>query len=359
MPGAFGASGRRVTRALVVGGYGVFGSLIARELARRSVPVTIAGRDGVRAKAAAAALGSEHEHAGVALDLADRAALAPLLAAKPVVVNAAGPFHAFGTALLEACLDAGCHHVDIADDRAYARVVRALDPRLRESGVAAVWGCSSFPAVSMALVRAARGDRPAPSRARITLFIGNDNAKGYGAIASASAQAGRIIAAPQGTLVGFRGKERVPLPAPFGERPAFDYDSAEYDLLAAAGVAEVRVKVGFENPIANAGFAVLSRLPLRPGRRTASLLAMLGRFAPRWGSSGGAVMAELWWPDGSSARASLSGAKDGQLIAALPAVLVAQVLCAGRAASGAMTAPELLGAETLLGGLQRAGFTLG
>lgn len=343
-------------RALVIGGYGVFGSLIARELARRSVSVTIAGRDGARAAAAAAALGPGHE--GIALDLADRAVLAPLLAAKPVVVNAAGPFHDFGTALLEACLVAGCHHVDIADDRTYARSVRALDGRLRERGVAAVWGCSSFPGVSIALVRVARGDRAAPSRVRLTLFIGNDNAKGYGAIASASAQAGRPIAAPQGVLTGFRGKERIPLPEPFGARTAFDYDAPEYDLLAAEGVAFVRVKVGFENAIANAGFRVLSRLPFRPGRRAASLLATLGGFAPRNGSSGGAVLAELTWPDGSTARASLSGAKDGQLIAALPAALVAKELCAGRETSGAMTAPDLLGADTLLGALQSAGFTL-
>src|SRR5205085_12249082 len=107
------------------------------------------------------------------------------------------------------CLEAGCHHVDIADDRAYARSVRALDARLRSRGVAAVFGCSSFPAVSLSLERAARGDRPRPSRVRLTLFIGNDNAKGYGAIASASSQAGRPIGAPQGDLVAFRGKERV------------------------------------------------------------------------------------------------------------------------------------------------------
>lgn len=345
-----------MTRALVVGGYGVFGSLIARELARRSVPVTIAGRDGGRARAAAAALGPEHE--GIALDLADPASLVLALATKPVVVNAAGPFHAFGTALLDACLEAGCHHVDIADDRDYARTVRTLDARLRERGVAAVWGCSSFPGVSMALVRVAQGNRRAPSRVRLTLFIGNDNAKGYGAIASASAQAGRPIVAPQGVLMGFRGRERVELPAPFGVRFAFDYDASEYDLLAAGGVAHVRVKVGFESSIANAGFAVLSRLPFRPGRRTASFLSMLGRFAPRTGTSGGAVLAELAWPDGSTARASLAGEKNGQLFAALPAALVAQALCAGRIASGAMTAPELLGADPLLGALQEAGFTL-
>lgn len=345
-----------LTRALVIGGYGVFGSHIARELARRSVPVIVAGRDGARAKAAAAALGKEHE--GVALDLADHASIARVLTAKPVVVNAAGPFHAFGATLLESCLDAGCHHVDIADDRAYARTVRSLDTRLRERGTAAVWGCSSFPAVSMALVRVARGSRPAPSRVRITLFIGNDNAKGHGAIAAASSQAGRPIGAPQGDLIGFRGKERILLPAPFGTRSAFDYDAPEYDLLVADGVAHVRVKVGFESVFVNAGFSVLSRLPFRPGSRTASLLAAVARLAPRAGSSGGAVLAELTWPDGSTARASLSGAKDGQLIAALPAVLVAQVLCAGRSAEGSMTAPDLLGAETLLGGLQHAGFTL-
>ena len=60
-------------RVIVFGGFGVFGSIVARELVRRGVAVTIAGRKGRRSESLAWELGSEY--ATITADITDRAAL--------------------------------------------------------------------------------------------------------------------------------------------------------------------------------------------------------------------------------------------------------------------------------------------
>jgi hypothetical protein len=147
---------------------------------------------------------------------------------------------------------------------------------------------------------------------------------------------------------------------PFGRRAVFNFDSPEYDLFPALlGVRSVRVKMGFELPLATYAFALLALLGLGGGRRTAALLDGPGRLAGRWGCSGGAVLTELFYRGDVVRRAAVAGSHDGQRMAALPAALVAGTLAAGPPPhTGAMTAYELLGAGPLLRGLCAAGFSL-
>src|SRR5262249_42245540 len=164
----------------------------------------------------------------------------------------------------------------IAVERDHAALIRAYGERFRQRGLAAVYGCSSLPAISGALALHARslcGDKTAkPERARVTLFIGNDNPKGRGAILSLLRTLGQPIHAPQGMLRGFRDREVVPLPPPFGRRAVFNFDSPEYDLFPALlGVRLVSVKVGFELRLANYGFAALALLGYRYDARLADL----------------------------------------------------------------------------------------
>jgi short subunit dehydrogenase-like uncharacterized protein len=348
-----------VSRAVVFGGYGTFGGRVGRELARFGVGVTIAGRDGNRAAAFAGTLGNDCR--GVAADVSRPADCRAALTGAAVAVHCAGPFRAADTALLDACLDAGCHYVDIADDRAYAAKVREYGDRFAARGLTAAYGCSSLPGISGALaLRAAAGRPDRPERARVTLFIGNDNPKGAAAVASLVGGLGRPIAAPQGELRGFRDREIVPLPPPFGPRPVFNFDSPDYDLLPAlVGVRSVSVKVGFELRPATYAFAALARLPFRYGRRTACVLDLPGRLVRGVGSSGGAVMAELLFAAGTERRAALVARQDGQRVAALPAAYAAQALATARPLPrGAVTASDLLGAEELLARLVGDGFEL-
>jgi hypothetical protein len=344
---------------VVFGGYGTFGGHVCRELARLGVPLTVAGRDGDRAGAFASGLGPGCR--GLGADVARPESCRDALRGQAVAVNCAGPFGGLGAALLDACLDASCHYADIADDRGYAALVRGRGDRFRERGLAAVYGCSSLPGISGALALLLRRDTAAaPERARVTLFIGNDNPKGQAAVGSLLGGLGRPIAAPQGTLRGFGDREVVPLPPPFGRRGVFNLDSPDYDLFPALlGVRSVAVKVGFELRLVTYGLALLARLGSGYGPRTGRLLDLPGRLLRRLGCSGGAVLTELFFPDGSARRAALAGRSDGQRMAALPCAFVARALAEGTTAvRGAATAYDCLGAVALLDSLTAAGFEL-
>lgn len=344
---------------LVVGGYGTFGTHVCRGLARRGVPLTVAGRDAARADALARALGPGCR--GLALDVTRAAACRAALPGRGVVVRCDGPFDHRDPTLLQACLEAGCHYADISEDRRHGAVVRGHGEPFRERGLAAVFGCSSLPGISGALaMHALRRATPPAERARVTLFIGNNNPKGGAAVRSLLAGLGRPIPAPQGTLYGFRDREVVPLPRPFGRRAVFNFDAPEYDLFPALlGVRRLSVKVGFELRTATYLFALLARLGSGYGARTARLLTLLGRPLRRWGCSGGAVMAELFLADGTVRRATLLARRDGQRMAALPCVLVVHALARdGVATGGAWTAYEFLGADSLLQALVAEGFEL-
>jgi hypothetical protein len=344
---------------LVVGGYGIFGAHVCRELVRWGVSLSVAGRDGARAEAFARTLGAGCTSRVVDAGQPDSCQAA--LQGHGVVVNCAGPFNSFDATLLEACLDCGCHYADIGDDRGYAALIRTLGDRFRARGLTAVYGCSSLPTISGALAIQARGDVTAVvERARVTLFVGNDNDKGDAAVRSVLAGLGRPIAAPQGTLLGFRDREVVPLPPPFGSRCIFNFESPDYDLLPdLLGTHAVSVKLGFELRLATCGFALLARLGSGYGARTARLISLPGRLLRCLGCSGGAVMTELFLTGGQVRHAALLARRDGQRMAALPCALAARALAEGRdGPRGAVTGYEYLGAEALLQALVSEGFEL-
>jgi hypothetical protein len=349
-----------VSRVVVFGGYGTFGSLVAKDLVRRGADVVIAGRDAARARRFAAELGPSVR--GVAADATDAASCRAALDGATVAASCAGPFSALGEALLDACVAAGCHYVDITDDRAFARRVRDWGPRFEAAGLAAVYGASSLPGISGALAiaaRAAAGEAPV-EHARVTLFIGNDNPKGSAAVHSFVPQLGRAIEAPQGTIKGFRDAERVELPAPFGPRTVYNMESPEYDLFPSLlGAPSVSVKLGFELRAAAFAFGLLARLGSRWGARTARTMTRIGRIASGSGHSGGAVMTELFLGGGRVVRAVLHGAEAAQTMAALPCSRSADRLrAAPPPRPGAQTAYDLLGARALLDAIVAEGYTL-
>ena len=343
---------------VVFGGYGTFGAHVARALAAVGLPVRIAGWDRERASRFATGLGPGHE--SVAADANDAGSCARALAGAHVAVHCAGPFSAMSLALPEACLTAGAHFVDIADDRGWFRRLAALDSRFRERGLTAVAGASSLPGISGALARIAARKLPAVEQARITLFIGNRNPKGDAAVRAAAGQLGLPFPAPQGILRGFHGREIVDLPPPFGRRAVYDWESPELDLFPALlGVRSVRVKVGFEARLATLSFAGLARLGPRLGRTLLAGMTPLARRLSFFGHSGGHVQVDLWAPGGTRATAALGAASDGQRMAALPAAFVAQALGSGSCnPRGFATAYEALGADALIERLAAAGYEL-
>lgn len=329
---------------VLFGGYGTFGIHAARTLTAAGLPLRIVGRDAARAD--------------VVADVNDPVSIRSALSGARVAVNCAGPFSAMTTALPEACLAAGIHYVDIADDRGWTARLRARDGEFRDRNLTAAIGCSSLPGISGALAILAARRLPSVERARITLFIGNRNPKGEAAVRAAVTQLGRPFPAPQGTLRGFHGREVVDLPPPFGSRGVYDWNSPELDLFPALlGAREVRVKVGFEARLATLSFAGLARLGPRLGGTLLAAMTPIARRLSGFGHSGGFVKVELFAPDGTRAAATLGRESEGQKMAALPAAFVAQGLLDGTVnVKGVTTAYEALGADRLIERLVAEGY---
>src|SRR5262249_57253853 len=114
-------------------------------LAAHGISVTIAGRDLARAESFAKALGVGHR--GLTADVTNANSCRASLQDQSVAVNCAGPFAPFADALLEACLDRGCHYVDIADDRDYTRLVRSKGELFRQRNLAADFWLFGFAAL--------------------------------------------------------------------------------------------------------------------------------------------------------------------------------------------------------------------
>lgn len=138
---------------LLVGATGFTGRLIALELARmgKGLNWAIAGREKEPLEALAAGL---KKNAGQVLHLSGgdkpvKEDLIQLAARARVVLSAAGPFHTdFGKTLLEACLAAGSHYLDISSEQSFHTFARSHHARASRQGVVLIpgLGYNSLPA---------------------------------------------------------------------------------------------------------------------------------------------------------------------------------------------------------------------
>jgi len=78
--------------------------------------------------------------------------------APDVVLHTAGPFQGQDYAVARACIDAGCHYVDLADGREFVTHFSLLDADARAAGVSLISGASTLPGISSSVVEAARSE---------------------------------------------------------------------------------------------------------------------------------------------------------------------------------------------------------
>jgi hypothetical protein len=181
-----------VYRIVVLGGYGHFGERICGVLAREpGVAVTVAGRDGSEAQSLADDLPG-CGHRGRALDLHDDA-LAPWLreAGANVVIHTCGPFQGQAPFVARACIEAGCHYLDLADGRDFVAAIGQLDRAAREAGVVVVSGASTVPGVTSAAVAAHAHALGRLDAIRIGITPGQRTPRGRATLAAVLSYCGR------------------------------------------------------------------------------------------------------------------------------------------------------------------------
>ncbi|CAN7194409.1 DUF4166 domain-containing protein [Pararhizobium sp. LjRoot255] len=145
-------------RVLILGGYGTFGGRLARLLCDEPrLTLLIAGRSLAKAKVFATALQARAAIEPVMMDRSGDIATT-LVALKPdLVVDASGPFQDAGPEpyrLAKACIALKICYLDLADATAFVAGISSLDAAAKQSGVFALSGCSSFPALSFAALEA-------------------------------------------------------------------------------------------------------------------------------------------------------------------------------------------------------------
>lgn len=115
---------------LIYGANGYTGELIAREAKARGLTPILAGRSAAKVEALGRELGLPHRSFG----LDDSAALARGLEGVRLVLHCAGPFSATAQPMIEACLKARAHYLDITGEISVFEYAQAQHERARLAG---------------------------------------------------------------------------------------------------------------------------------------------------------------------------------------------------------------------------------
>jgi len=356
-----------MARILILGGYGNFGSTIARRLAADpNVALLIGGRSRAKAEAFAAGLGVANPPEAVALDVAGDFAAA-LAAARPdLVIHTVGPFQDQPYRVAEACIAAGVHYCDLADARGFVAGIGALDERAQAAGVAVIAGASSVPTLSAAIADRYLGQFARLESIDYGITTAEQGSRGLATAASVLSYVGKPIRIWRGgewaEVIGWQDLHAETYPE-LGRRLFGDCEVPDLDLFPARwpGLKTVRFCAGHEVAALHLGIWAMSWLV------RARLLPRLSRFAPlllrasrlfdRLSSGRSGLHMILKGVDEAGAATEIrfhlvARSGHGPLVPCIPSILLAQRLARGEAiAPGARPCLDLIDLDQYLAAL--------
>lgn len=116
---------------LLYGANGYTGALIARECVQRGLRPVLAGRSAIPVQKLAEELGCEYRIA--AID--NIPALSTALEGMPLVLHCAGPYSATSRPMVDACLRAGVHYLDLTGELATFQAIQQRDAEARSADI--------------------------------------------------------------------------------------------------------------------------------------------------------------------------------------------------------------------------------
>ena len=166
---------------VVLGGYGNFGKRIADDLA--GIPdlvLVIAGRNlGKASKRCREIKTSAAKLIPCGIDIDSDEFESRLIEMAPfLVINASGPFQNQNYHIPKACINVGCHYVDLADDRRFVCDIGSLNRDAMGKKVLIVSGASSVPGLSSVVLDNLRGNYTRIDSIDIAIAPGNRAERG-------------------------------------------------------------------------------------------------------------------------------------------------------------------------------------
>jgi hypothetical protein len=362
-------------RVLILGGYGNFGSYIARALAPDpAVQLIIAGRNAEKARSIAGTLSATNPAEGVALDISGDFGAA-LAALKPaMVIHTVGPFQNQDYRVAQACVAAAAHYVDLADARAFVCGIGAIDEAARAKGVAVIAGASSVPCLTAAYLDDALRDFAVIESVDYGITAAQQTNRGLSTASAILSYVGRpftmLCGGSMQRVHGWQGMHCVTYPE-LGRRWFGYCDIPDLDLFPARypGLEDMRFAAGHEIALLHFGTWLLSwgvRLRLLPRLdrwggfllRTSFLFDRLGSGCSgfhmhiRGKGADGQVLDRREW--------IVARSGDGPNIPCMPAILLARRLARGEELPpGARPCVGLIGLAEYLGALEDLDITIG
>jgi hypothetical protein len=351
---------------LIVGGAGVFGSRLARLLARRQgFRVSLGGRNENRTLALQRELRLIDEQGEFGFVMIDRDRIGAERLKEidcDVVVDCSGPFQLSGTQLIEAAIGARCHYVDIADSRAFVAGVAKFDSAARAVAISVISGASSTPGLTHAVLDSVTSAWLAVDSIDIAIVPGNKTPKGRSVVEGILSWVGQRVRVfreagweqgrgwSSGRWVSIEGLPR---------RRAMLADVPDLDLVPARFSPRVRAgfDAGMELPVLNWLIGVAGA-PVRWGLvKSARVFTGLGTqialWLDRFGTAEGGMQVEA---SGQDARGEprvvrwwLRAANgDGPYVPVAPAAAVIEMLTlGGRLRGGARSAAGVVSLEQI------------
>ena len=337
-------------RLLIYGATGYSGRLLAQHAAERGLAPIVAGRSADKLKALASKLGVEARVA--AID--DAPGLRGIMDGVACVIHAAGPFSATARQMLEACLAARSHYLDITGEIPVFERCEALGARARELGLMLMPGVGFdvVPSDCLAAYVAARVPEPHTLRIAIDALGTPTRGTAKTSVEMLGAgclvrRAGRIIELPAGSLqrdfdFGFG-------PARCAAAPLADLVSAWHSTRAENIEVYLRAGAGMRAMLRASG-ALSPLLRLRSVQRGLQRMVDAMPEGPREEERTGLrghIVAEAVSARGETARARLD-TPSGYQLTMLAGVEIARRVLEGLAKPGYQTPATAFGADLVL-----------
>ena len=210
---------------MIYGASGFTGTLVAEEAARRGHRPLLAGRSESRLRPLAHRLGLDF--ATMALD--DPAELGLAVQHVKLVFHCAGPFSRTSAPMVNACLRAGAHYLDINGEIPVYENVYAYDSAAREKRIALIPGCGMdvIPTECLAKYVTDKVKDPFELEIAFTNSVTRSPSPGTGVTAvemiargGLERRNGKLAVLPLGQggkVVGFMDMERYVMPIPWGD----------------------------------------------------------------------------------------------------------------------------------------------
>ncbi len=332
---------------VVLGGYGNFGKRIVGDLARiPDLVLVIAGRSlGKASKRCGEIKTSAAKLIPCGIDIDSDEFESRLIEMAPfLVINASGPFQNQNYHIPKACINVGCHYVDLADDRRFVCDIESLNQDAMSKKVLIVSGASTVPGLSSVVLDNLSANYTRIDSIDIAIAPGNKAERGTATVKGVLSYTGHPFDVFSGgewrSARGWMDPKQLDFGDSVGKRWLANVDVPDLELFPKRYAVRERVsfQAGLELRIlhfALVGMAHISRLGLvKNWSRLTGLIVAVSKLFSGFGTDKGGMIVSVAGEDaqGSKARSKwILYADDGTgpHIPTISALIIARKLVAG------------------------------